>query len=61
MAARASLTSMSERFLFPVLVGLGLLGLGGVALHARGAPARLRVEAAAAGRATAELSIREMG
>ncbi|HEX8909240.1 MAG TPA: hypothetical protein VF805_08540 [Anaeromyxobacteraceae bacterium] len=52
---------MSERFLFPVLVGLGLLGLGGVALHARGAPARLRVEAAAAGRATAELSIREMG
>jgi hypothetical protein len=52
---------MSERFLFPLLVGLGLLGLGGVALHAQGAPSRLRAEAAAAGRATAELSIREMG
>jgi hypothetical protein len=51
---------MSERFVFPVLVGLGLLGLGGVALHAQGAPSRLRAEAAA-GRATAELSIREMG
>jgi len=50
-----------ERVLFPLVVALGLLGLGALAVHQHRAPDRLRAGAAAAGLASTDLSIREMG
>lgn len=52
---------MSERLLFPAVVALGLLVLGGLALSQRLAPGRLRARAADSGMAVTDLAIREMG
>ncbi len=52
---------MRERLLFPILVAVGLLGLGGLALSQRRAPERLRARAAETGMAVTDLVIREMG
>jgi hypothetical protein len=50
-----------ERVLFPLLVALGLAGIGAMVVHEHRAPDRLRARAAAAGLDSADLSIREMG
>lgn len=52
---------MRERLVFPALVGLGLIGLGGLALWQARGPERLRASAAETGMAVADLAIREMG
>jgi len=50
-----------ERLLLPFIVAVGLMGLAALGVHQRRAPERLRVGAAAAGLASTDLSIREMG
>jgi hypothetical protein len=54
-------STMSERLLFPALVIAGFLGLGAIGWARYRAPDRLRAEAAAAGFASVDLAIREMG
>jgi len=50
-----------ERLLFPLIVAAGLAGLAALGVHQRRAPERLRAGAVAAGLASTDLSIREMG
>ncbi len=52
---------MLERHLLPAVVALGLLAVAAVAVVQHRAPDRVRAGAAAAGRATTEILVREMG